>query len=216
MFKFDIEKGTIDARGPIEDRFEGQSGFSPEDMLEAFDAFDGKDVTILLQSPGGVITDGLSIFGMFEAYAGKITVEVDSLAASIASVIAMAADEVVMRRKAKLFVHDPWTVAMGNATDFRSVADMLDVLAQDIASVYAERTGGSVEEWLQFMREESWFDADAAVQYGLADRIAGTQKKRPVYDSQEEQRPAAFLPAVAMASSLDKRCRVMGQRYRPR
>ena len=49
MFKFDIEKGTIDARGPIEDRFEGQSGFSPEDMLEAFDAFDGKDVTILLQ-----------------------------------------------------------------------------------------------------------------------------------------------------------------------
>ena len=216
MFKFNLDNKTIDARGAIEERYEGQTGFSPEDFLEAFEAMGGDDVTVLLQSPGGVITEGLSIFGMFEAYGGKITVEIDSLAASIASVIAMAADEVVMRRKAKLFVHDPWTVAMGAASDFRNVADMLDVLAQDIAEVYAERTGGDVETWLQYMRNETWFNAEEAVEAGIADRIASKAKAAPSNDRGQHLEPVAFLPAVAMGSALDKRARCMGELYRPR
>ena len=171
MFEYDVERGTIDARGVVD--LPGGEGFSSDDMLAALTAMNGRDVVMLLKSEGGLVTEGLSIHGMIERYPGKVTVEVDTLAASIATVMIMAADEIVMRRKARLMIHDPWLAAMGNASAFRNLADNLDALALDIAEVYAERSGKESARWLQAMRDETWYTASEAVDAGLADRVAG-------------------------------------------
>src|SRR5690606_8034659 len=98
-----------------------------------------------------------------------VTVIVDSLAASIASVIAMAGDRVVMAKNATMMIHDGHGLSIGNAADMREMADLLDKVSDNIASVYAERAGGDVAEWRERMRAETWYSADEAVSAGLAD-----------------------------------------------
>ena len=168
MFDFSAENGTIRAYGPI-GAYEG--GIEETDFMEAFDNIGGDDVTIHLNSPGGSVDSGQSIYNQIQNYPGKVTVQVDSIAHSIASYFPMAADEVVINSNAQMLVHDPWAVAMGNAREFRGVAELLDVLGAVVADGYAERTGKSRDYWLSVMAEETIFTADQAVDVGLADRI---------------------------------------------
>lgn len=240
MFRVDLENRVIDARGVVEERYEGQSGFSSDDFVEAFADLDGEDITIILNSAGGVVSEGLSIFNQIEARSGETTIVVDAVAASIASVIAMAADRIVMRRKAQLFIHDPWTVAMGNAAGFRTVADHLDALAREIADVYATRSASNgvttdVDIWLRLMRDETWFNADQAIDAGLADEISRPQVRTAIDEEQQDEEtqspysisarmtepdpeqepvePVAVLhSAKVLAAALDKRHRIMRQR----
>ena len=192
MFRVNLESKVIDARGVVEERYEGQSGFSSDDFVEAFADLEGEDIKIIINSAGGVVSEGLSIFNQIEARSGETTIIVDAVAASIASVITMAADTIVMRRKAQLFIHDPWTVAMGNASGFRTVADHLDALAREIADVYATRSAANgvvtdVDAWLQLMRDETWFNAEQAMSAGLADEISRPQVRTAIDEEQEDE-----------------------------
>ncbi|HEY3435878.1 MAG TPA: head maturation protease, ClpP-related, partial [Solirubrobacterales bacterium] len=126
---------------------------------------------------GGYVDDGVAIFNSLIAHKGKVTVVVDAIAASSASVIAMAGDRVVIAPKASMMIHDGWTMAIGNAADLRKTADLLDKQSGVIASVYADRTNQPVDFWRDAMREETWYTADEALAAGLVDEIEGQEKK---------------------------------------
>jgi ClpP class serine protease len=102
---------------------------------------------------------------------------VDGLAASIASVIAMAGDKVVMAPKASMMIHDGWSVSVGNAAEMRKIADLLDKQSEVIASVYADRSEQPADFWRDRMRDETWYTAQEAVDAGLADEVEGQEKR---------------------------------------
>lgn len=188
MFDYSTQDGTIRAYGVIGDY---EDGISELDFMDAFDALGGDDVTIHLQSEGGSVTSGLSIYNQIEAYPGRVQVQIDAIAASIASVFPMAADRVVANRNSIIMIHDPWTVAVGNAAEFRGLADVLDTLADGIADSYAQRTGRANAYWRDVMRKEQYFNAEQALELGLVDAIA---------ESGQETAAAARREPVATVS----------------
>lgn len=132
---------------------------------------DAEEIDFHIHSPGGDVFDGLAIATAIRTHKAKTTAYVDGLAASAASFIAIAADEVVMAVGAELMVHDAWGAAVGNAADMAKMAIDLDKVSNNLASLYAERAGGTTEDWRAVMLDETWYNADEAVQAGLADRV---------------------------------------------
>src|SRR5690606_36610356 len=139
-------------------------------------------VNLHLNSPGGDVFDGMAVYAALKRREEPTTVIVDGLAASIASVIALGADKVVMAPKAKMMIHDGWTAAAGNAADFRKLVALLDDTSNTIASVYADKAGGDVEFWRERMRAETWYSAEEALAAGLIDEIEGKAKARDDFD----------------------------------
>lgn len=172
-FETSPEDKTITMRGGIGD-FDGH--ISADDFIDALNQHTG-DITIHLDSPGGSVTDGLAIHNAILNYDGEITVHVDTLCASIATVVACAADRVVMNSNGKYMIHRAWTVAMGNAKDFRGMADIMEMMDKDIAETYVAKAGGEAEDWLAMMDKETWFDAEKALEVGLVDEIVDMKKK---------------------------------------
>ena len=187
-FETSPEDKTITMRGGIGD-FDGH--ISANDFIDALNQHEG-DITIHLDSPGGSVTDGLAIYNAIVNYAGEITVHIDTLCASIATVVACAADRVVMNSNGKYMIHRAWTVAMGNCVDFRSMAEIMEMMDKDIAETYAVKAGGSVEDWLAKMDKETWYDAEAALEAGLVDEIIDMKKKPKA----EEAKASAIGPNV--------------------
>lgn len=148
-------------------------GVSAQDFVKDLNAIDADEITVRLNSPGGDVFDGIAILNGLRAHKARITVYVDGLAASAASFIAMAGDEIVMRRNSELMIHDAWGFCSGNAEDMRTMAGDLDRVSNNIASIYADRAGGTVEEWRDVMRAEVWYSDQEAVDAGLANRVDG-------------------------------------------
>jgi len=162
-------------------------------------------VNLHLNSPGGDVFDGMAVYAALKRREEPTTVVVDGLAASIASVIALGADKVVMAPKAKMMIHDGWTNAAGNAQDFRKLVDLLDSTSNTIASVYDDKAGGGVEFWRERMQAETWYSADEALQAGLIDEIEGQAKARDDFDlsmfnyAGREKAPEPVLKPAAKA-----------------
>ena len=128
------------------------------------------EIEVHLNSPGGIAFDGVTIMNQLKDHPARVVVHVDGLAASAASVIAMAGDEVVMGRGAQMMIHDASVWSAGNAEQLRKDADVLDGLSASMAEVYAERTGRTATEMRDAMRAETWYSDKEAVDAGLADR----------------------------------------------
>lgn len=135
--------------------------------------------TILLRinSPGGSVTEGIAIANALRSHPATVTAQVDGIAASIASVIAMAADRVRMMPNALLMVHEASGLCVGEAADMTKMAELLDKISDNIAGAYAARAGGTEEEWRQVMKEETWYRGDEAVEAGLADEVVPLPKR---------------------------------------
>lgn len=140
------------------------------------------DVTVRINSYGGDSFEGVAVKNALRAHDGHVTVVVDGVAASAASVIAVCgADRVIMRPGAELMIHDAWTFADGNAADLTKVAADLERTSQAMAEMYADKAGGDPEQWRDMMRAETWFSAQEAVDAGLADAVEdGRTAERPV------------------------------------
>lgn len=136
------------------------------------------DIELHLNTPGGDVFDGIAIHNQLRrAQArGKVHVIVDGLAASAGSFIAMAASpgELEMAPHSRLMIHDGFALAIGNAADMREMAALLDDASDNIASMYAERTGKPVAYWREKMRAETWYSGEQALAEGLADRVTGS------------------------------------------
>lgn len=132
------------------------------------------DLTVHINSPGGDVFDGIAILNALRAHKGSITTIVDGLAASAASFIAQAGQTRVMARNSEMMIHDASGLCIGNASDMRTMLDLLDRASDNIASVYAERSGvGDVASWRDAMGKETWYSAEEAVTAGLADSVDG-------------------------------------------
>ncbi|HEL1797348.1 head maturation protease, ClpP-related [Streptococcus suis] len=137
------------------------------------------DITLWINSPGGDVFAAAQIYNMLMDYKGDVHVVIDGLAASAASVIAMAGTTVSMSPVAMMMIHNPWTVAQGEAKDMQKVIEMLGEIKESIINAYELRTGLSRTKLSHLMDSESWFNAKKAVELGFADKI--------LFDKQEEQ-----------------------------
>lgn len=145
---------------------------TPKQFKQELDALgDVKDIKVFINSPGGDVFAGQAIYSMLKRSNANIIVYVDGLAASIASVIAMAGDTVIMPKNAMMMIHNPWTIALGTAEDFRKLADDMDKIRESIINVYESKSGMDVKKIIDLMDAETWLTAEEAVSKGLADQI---------------------------------------------
>jgi len=127
------------------------------------------EITVRLNSPGGDVFDGIAIYNRLKQHKAKIIVYIDGLAASIASIIALAGDEIIMGEGALLMIHLPWTFAMGNRTDLENTVNRLVDVEEQLISIYAKKTKMDRGEIRAMLEAETWFDADQAIEKGFVD-----------------------------------------------
>ncbi len=154
----------------------GGWGTLAEDFIADLRAISAPKLRVRVSSPGGNVFEGVALANALRAHPAEVTVQVDGIAASIASVIAMAGDRVVVQPQAMIMIHDAAGVCLGNASDMVDMAALLDKISDNIAGAYAEKAGGDVAEWRQAMVKESWFTAEEAVAAGLADEMLPARK----------------------------------------
>lgn len=154
----------------------GWFGITAQEFVLELATVQAGQLNIHLNSPGGEVFDGIAIYNALVSHPAKVHVTVDALAASIASVIAMAGDTLTMGRHSQLMIHEPYGMCVGNAADMAVMIEQLDRCADNIASVYADRAGGTVEAWREAMREESWYTGAEAVAAGLADQVVANPR----------------------------------------
>ena len=174
--------------GPIdEDNFWGNE-ITPAAFRDELEAEEG-DVTVWINSPGGSVFAAAEIYTMLKDHKGKITVKIDAIAASAASVVAMAGDTVLMSPVAMLMIHDPMTIAMGNASDMEKAIATLNQVKESIINAYVGKSGISRKKVAQLMSDETWMNAKKAVEMGFADEILFEDKSKPEPEEEPEQEP---------------------------
>lgn len=163
------DRATVYLHGVIGDEWDGNDSAS---FVRSLAAVNAKSIDLRINSGGGLVFDGIAIYSALLEHPAKVTTYVDGIAASAASFIAMAGDEVVVQKPAKMMIHDAAGLTLGNARDMREMADLLDELSDTIAGIYADRSGTKVSDWRAAMLAETWYSAQQAVAAGLADRVA--------------------------------------------
>lgn len=140
------------------------------------------DIVVWLNSPGGDVFAASQIYNMLKEYNGKVTVKIDGIAASAASVIAMAGEEILMSPVAMMMIHNPATVIFGEASDFQSGIDMLSEVKESIINAYEKKTALPRNKISKMMDAETWFSAQKAVELGFADKILYEENAEEVSD----------------------------------
>ncbi|SMH50961.1 head maturation protease, ClpP-related [Maritimibacter sp. HL-12] len=179
----------------------GAYGVSAKGFLAELGALpDDAPIDLRLNSPGGSVFDAVAIFNALQRHEGNITVWIDGIAASAASYIAMAGDEIVMPENAFLIIHDPSGLVMGTAADMRDMAGTLDKIAASMLRGYAAKSGKPEEDIAALMATETWFDAADALAAGLATRIAEPVRIAARFEiAQFRNAPPGLVEAVEAA-----------------
>ncbi|OSZ41355.1 peptidase [Alcaligenes faecalis] len=161
------EDATISVYDTIGWSWEGE-GVTAKRISAALRAIGGRDVTVNINSPGGDFFEGVAIYNLLRAHPHKVTVQVMGLAASAASVIAMAGDEILMGDGAFLMIHNAWAIAIGNRHDMVAASEQLAPFDAAMADVYAARSGMTSAQTAALMDKETWINASQAVEDGFA------------------------------------------------
>lgn len=176
-FRMETDEASTSAEVYIYDVIDSWWGVNAGDFVRELQDLDVETINLRVNSPGGSVYDGVAIMNALRRHPAKVVATVDGLAASAASFIIQAADEVVMGKNTELMIHDASAICWGNAKDMADTAEILDRLSGTIAGIYAERAGGTPDEWREAMLAETWYSAEEAVKAGLADRVdAGKEK----------------------------------------
>lgn len=207
---------TIEAKGPtpqvlIYDEI-GMWGITAKDFNDALSKLGdlkGKDLHVRISSPGGDVFAGNAIYNMLRETGAKITVYVDAIAASMASVIAMAGDPVIMSENAIFMIHNPSAGVRGTSKEMNRIANLLDSLKAGMLAAYEAKTGMDREQLSAMMDAETWMDAKEAVAHGFADSIGPAVEAAATFDlSRFKSPPAASVKAAPAAqlkeSTMDK------------
>ena len=147
-------------------------GVAPEQFAKTLAGIKAGTLNLRVNSPGGSVFAARSMAQAIKDYPGKVIAHVDGLAASAASFLIMAADEVVMSEGSFLMIHNAWSIAMGNAEGLRQEADLLDTIDASLVKTYAKRTGLGKDAIRDMMSAETWIEADEAVTMGFANRTS--------------------------------------------
>ena len=178
-------------------------------------------INLRINSPGGDVFDGLAIYNQLKSHPARIVVDVDGLAASIASIIAMSGDEIRMAGNSMMMIHNPHGMAIGDSTEMNRVAALLNQVKGNLADTYAARTGKLRAEIETWMNDETWLTADAAVQHGFADMVTQEQRVAASFEMLAHFRnvPAALrkpraVPTPARRDMAAVRVQQLGDRVR--
>jgi len=189
------ERAEVWLYGPIgRDPWTGD-GVDATEFAQELAALNVSQLDVRIHSPGGYVDDGAAIFTAIDRHPARVTAYIDGLAASMASVIPMAADEIVISPVAMVMIHQPWTISMGNAASMRQTADKLDSHAAAILSAYRRHMTADDAGIIAAMDAETWYTAEQAVAAGLATRVA--ESAMPAAASLAAPRWLARMPAAA-------------------
>jgi ATP-dependent Clp protease protease subunit len=173
-------------------------GVCPQDLVPQIDALEADVIHVRINSPGGDVFAGQAIAAALERHSAKCIAHVDGLAASAATAIAVACDEIRMADGAMFMIHNAWTIAIGDKNDFLDVAGLLEKIDGTLAKGYADFTGKPLAELKKLMDEETWFTAEEAVEFGFATKVEEEA------ESEEDAKAAWNLSAFAKAPKADK------------
>lgn len=183
------ETRILRLEGPIDEESFWGDEITPQMFRDELNAGEG-DVTVWINSPGGNVFAAAEIYTMLKDYKGSITVKIDAIAASAASVVAMAGDTVQMSPVAMLMIHDPSTVAMGNTKDMEKAIEVLNEVKESIINAYATKSGLTHARIANLMSNETWMNAKKAVELGFADEILFSKKEdEPDSDPADPDKP---------------------------
>lgn len=194
------EMRTLFLNGPISDESWFGDEVTPKLFKDELTAGDGP-ISVWINSPGGDVFAAAQIYNMLMDYPSDVTVMIDGLAASAASVIAMAGTEVQMSPVAMMMIHNPATVAIGDSEEMKKAVKMLDEVKESIMNAYEIKTGLPRDKISKMMDAESWFNANKAVELGFADKIMFSEVTNSSADGDET---VMFSRQAVMNSMLSK------------
>jgi ATP-dependent protease ClpP protease subunit len=159
------------------DEIGGWYGATADEFIADLRGISSPNLRVRINSPGGSVFEGIAIANALRSHPANVVIQVDSVAASIASVIAMAGDRVEMAPNAMIMIHEASGVCLGNSSDMEEMAQLLALISDNIADAYASRAGGTRDQWREAMRAETWYLPDAAVEAGLADEALSVPRR---------------------------------------
>lgn len=192
----------------------GTENVTPKGFMGELNQYKGKNINVWINSYGGDVYAASRIYTALKQHKGKVTVKVDGVAISAASVIAMAGDEILMSPTSIMMIHNPWGNFQGEAEDLRHGADVLDEVKQTIINAYQLKTNKSRAKISQMMDEETWMSAKKAVNEGFADGMLYSDSK----EEQPEERPSnSFMfSRFAIQNSINNRTKNFLEQYNMR
>ena len=194
----DTGSRVLRLEGPIDSESFWGDEITPQMFRDELEAEDG-DITVWINSPGGNVFAAAEIYTMLLEYKGAVTVKIASIAASAASVVAMAGSRILMSPTALLMIHDPSTIAMGNARDMEKAIETLNEVKESIINAYAAKSGMRRGKIAELMSNETWMNAKKALEYGFADEImSGESVSETEADKDEAAAPEAEMYSTRM------------------
>ncbi|MGN0150350.1 MAG: head maturation protease, ClpP-related [Clostridia bacterium] len=173
-----VSERVLSINGPIAEDSWFDDDVTPALFKDELNAGEG-DITVWINSPGGDCVAAAQIYNMLVDYSGNVTVKIDGMAASAASVIAMAGNKVLMSPVSMLMIHNPATIAMGDHNEMQKAIDMLSEVKESIMNAYAIKTGLSRAKLSHLMESETWMNANKAVELGFADGVLERESDTP-------------------------------------
>lgn len=205
--------------GDIGESWWGESVTAAE-FVKDIAALDVETLVVRINSYGGSVSDGLAIYNALKRHKAQVTVSIDGVAVSIASLIAMAGDTIEMAENGLFMVHAPWGAAQGNSSVMRQYADLLDKYAQAMSSSYATQTGKSVEDCLALLTDgvDHWFSAEEALAEGFVDSLTpalaiAASFDRAAFDARTKNPPAAQAASTPVAAATPTKEQSMSQAH---
>ena len=191
---------------PIGAEWDG-TGVTARRIGAALRSIGPRDVTVSINSPGGDFFEGVAIYNLLREHPARVTVRVVGLAASAASVIAMAGDDILIGDGAFFMVHNAWAVAVGNRHDMQAAAGLLEPFDAAMADLYAKRTGMKQEEVVKLMDAETWLGAKAALQDGFATGMLDDQQITRDTQASTRTKPLALIEASMAKAGYSRSAR---------
>lgn len=152
-------------------------GITASDFRRELDGIKANTINLRVNSPGGDVFDGIAIYNALREHPAKVVTHIDGVAASMASMIALAGDEVRMAENGFLMIHNPWALVVGNADDLRKEADLLEQISGSLLMAYEAKSPATSEQIKTWMAEETWFSAAAAKEAGFVDEVMGVESE---------------------------------------
>lgn len=198
---------VLELNGTIAEESWFDDDVTPQLFKEELNAGSG-DITVWINSPGGDCVAAAQIYNMLSNYAGKVTVKIDGIAASAASVIAMAGDTVLVSPVSMMMIHNPATIAWGDSAEMQKAIAMLDEVKESIINAYEIKTGLDRKKLSKLMDAETWMDANSAVEYGFADEI---MRRNTAEDMAVPSVSMMYSPAQvtnSLKEKIAKKCKI--------
>ncbi|WEE79753.1 Clp protease ClpP [Comamonas testosteroni] len=202
----DDAEASISIYDSIGENWEG-TGITSKRISAALRSIGAKDVVVNINSPGGDFFEGMAIYNLLREHQGKVTVRVLGVAASVASVIAMAGDEILIGDGAFFMIHNAWAVAVGNRHDMLDSAKLLEPFDAAMAALYAHQTGMSTAEAATMMDKETWIGAQQAVDDGFATGLLPSSEITKSTQASTKTKPLALIEASMAKAGFSRNSR---------